>query len=99
MSIKKAILIVGIAICLLVGGHEAYKYYQEHQPIAEVGECLEVQAPPYGALKIYVMENDNANMVTTGVIEVEAFGTILQFPVKASYQELRDAGAKKVSCE
>lgn len=100
MNIKKSLITVGVAICLMIASNKIYNTYKEHQPVAEVGECLQIIDPMYGPIKILVVGNDNINAVSDLVIEVEIIENIkITTPIRVSYQELRESNAVKVSCE
>ncbi len=100
---KKALLGVAIAICLIVAGDRLYKFYQEHQPPFAVGECFSFTDPQVGEVKFEVVENNKVEGSTAAVGKIENVfgiaGVSIQIPVKASFQELRDSGAKKVDCQ
>lgn len=100
---KKGLLGVAIAICLLVAGSKIYKFYQSLQPPFAVGECFSVTDPRVGEVKFEVVENDKTNKVTTAVATIKnpfgLEGVSIQVPTQGSFDEIRESGAKKVSCE
>jgi hypothetical protein len=100
---KKALLGVAIAICLIVSADRIYKFYLERQPPFAVGECFSIDDPQIGNVKFQVVENDKVKATTAAVGKIENIfgiqGANVEVPVKASFQELRDAGARKVDCK
>lgn len=97
---KKALLTIGVVICLAIAGHKIYGYYQSHQPPFAVGECFSISDPRIGDVNFEVLENDKQNKITTAVGNVELMpGVQVQIPVQATFEEIRESGAKPASCQ
>lgn len=96
MSLKKTLLVMAIGLSLAAAGHRFYKFYYEHYPLAEPGECLALQEDAQA--RILVLENDNVKGICTALMEVDMGFMIIKFPGKVSYKDLRDAKVKKVKC-
>lgn len=99
---KKAILAVGIALCLMVAGSKIYKFYLSLQPPFAVGECFSVESQ-LGTINFEVVENHKAEKTTDAVGTVNApFGMVgvsIKVPVRVSFDELRDTTVKAAKCE
>lgn len=96
---KKALLAVGIAICLMVAADKVYNFYQSRQPVAAVGECLSITDPNVGAVQIEIMKNDNSAAASDVVLSFEVMpGARIYAAAKVSYEELRGLNAQKVEC-
>ena len=94
--LKKSLLGIVVSICLLSAGYRLYKTYYKYYPVANAGECLSIEANG-GKYKIHVIRNDK----DSSIITVD-FYTILgkvTLPGKASYADLRNYHATKVSCD
>ena len=100
---KNGLLGVAIAICLLIAGSKLYKFYKSLQPPFAVGECFSITDPKVGEIKFEVVENDIKNKRTTAVATINnpfgMEGVSIQVPTQGSFDEIRESGAKKVSCE
>lgn len=96
---KKALLVVGVAICLLIAGHKVYNFLEGRKPAAAVGECLGITDPNVGDVQIEITANDNSTKTSDVVISFEVMpGARIYAPAKVSYEELRSLGASKVEC-
>ena len=99
---KKALLAVGITICLLVAGDKIYKFYQSLQPPYQVGECFSVDSQ-IGTINFKVIENNKSEKTTDAVGTVNGpfgmMGVKIQIPVRVSFDDLRDATVKATKCE
>lgn len=96
---KKTLVGIAVAVCLFIAGLKIYSFYQAHQPPFEVGECFSIFHPQIGDVKFEVVENDKTEMTTVAVGQVDLMGYTIQVPVKATFDEIRESGAKEVSCE
>lgn len=97
---KKALLAVGVTICLLIAGTKIYNAYQAMQPPFEVGECFLISDPRIGDVKFQVVANDKVNRTTDAVGSLEVLpGMELQVPIRASFDDIRNSGAKETECQ
>jgi len=99
-SIPISLLSVAVTICFLVAGTHLYEFYQNHRPVAQVGECLEIEDSEFGPLKLKITNNDNWSAVSDAIVDTSISPEFkIQVPVQVSYEELRYLNAKKVNCE
>lgn len=98
-KMKKTLLAIGISVCLLIACLKIYKFYEAHQPPFAVGECFSVSDPKLGEVKFTVVENNKKDATTIAIGEVDLVLFKVSIPIKASFQDIRDSGAKKVDCQ
>jgi hypothetical protein len=101
---KKAILGVGIAICLLISGTKLYSFYKSLQLPFQVGECFKVVGTQLGDVNFKVVENNKTDKTTDAVGTINApfglEGVKIQVPVRVSFDDLRnDPSVKAAKCE
>jgi hypothetical protein len=100
---KKALLGVGVALCLLVLTSELVKAYDKYIPPYREGKCFELEGTPVGPIKFQVVENNMSGSYTVAVGTIKnpfgLEGVTIQVPVKAGFQDLRQSQTKGVSCE
>ena len=97
---KKALLAVGVTICLLIAGTKIYSAYRASQPPFEVGECFLISDPRIGDVKFQVVANDRVNRTTDAVGSVEVLpGMELQVPIRATFDDIRNSSAEKTECD
>lgn len=94
--IKKSLLGIMVAVCLLAIGHRFYKSWYEHYPLAAVGECVAVTED--SQVKMRIVSNDNKTGIVVGIMEIDFGFAVVQRYGQTTYKELRDVKAKKVSC-
>lgn len=101
---KKALLGVGITICLLISGTNLYSFYKSLQPPYEVGECFKVVGTQLGDFNLKVVENNKNDKKTYAVGTINApfvlEGVKIQVQVRISFYYLRnDPSVKAAKCE
>lgn len=99
---KQVTSLVGlmVTLCLVVAADKIYRFYEAHQPLAKVGECLAIISPLGGQIVLHIMSNDNINAISVANADLNVFpGVKIQVPIQVTYQELREAKATKVTCE
>jgi hypothetical protein len=92
-------LAIGVAFCLWMASAQLYSFYYNHYPLASKGECLAVV---YGNMPMKVTILSNNNEKGTSIVIVETYlinGTTFKSEAVATYKELRDMGAIKISCD
>lgn len=100
MSFNKILLISAISLAFIVALSKIYNFYESHFPIAQPGECVEFTAGENLGVQIRVVENHRAEGTMDGIIELEFLpGLKVSIPVHATYEELRESGAKKAKCQ
>jgi len=97
---KKALLTAGVLVCLAIASGKIWKFYQEHQPPFAVGECFIITDPNMGDINFHVDANDlvEARSQLTGHIEFLP-GVKIKAGAVATFEELRNSGAKKADCQ
>lgn len=99
---KKYLIYIGVILCLALAGQKVYTTYRaftDHTPVAEVGQCLEIQDKELGRLEVKILKNDNKTGVSEAVVAIEIMpGAKLYAGVKVKYDELRDLGAEPTEC-
>ena len=99
---KKYLIYIGVALCLALAGHKiytTYKSYFQNKPLAQVGECLEIQDEKLGRLEVKITKNDDQAGVSEAIVAIDIMpGSKLYAGVKVKYSELRDLGAEPTEC-
>ncbi|NJO48144.1 MAG: hypothetical protein HC840_00350 [Leptolyngbyaceae cyanobacterium RM2_2_4] len=95
---KKALLTIGVLICLAIAGDKIYEFYKSQQPPFAVGECFSITDPRVGTVIFEVLENTDGSSFAVGRVTLMP-GVEAEVPVKATYQEIRESGAESASCQ
>lgn len=101
---RKYLLGVAIALCLVVAGSKLYKFYLSTQPPFAVGECFSVESQQLGTINFKVIENHKNEKTTDAVGSVNnpfgMEGVNIKIPVRVGFDDLRDATVVKAAkCE
>lgn len=96
---KKYAIYFGVALCLAMAAHKVYDRFFKDQAPAKVGECLELYHPEAGLLELKVVKNDYKNSTSDVEVRFDLMpGASIKAVGRASFDELRELGAKKVEC-
>ncbi len=95
---KKAILAVGVTLCLMVAVHKIYSFLDSRKPVAAVGECLLAFDPSVGSVDIKILANNDSDRTTDISISFQMGFAKVRTGARVTYDELRSINANKVEC-
>lgn len=88
---KKALISIAIMLCVSVSAYKLFDVYLDHTPVAEAGQCVEVQVDDETAILGILQNDDKLGTSVVIVLSTYIVGEI-------TYRELRDLNAKQVTC-
>lgn len=97
---KKALLTAGVLVCLAIACGKIWEFYQDHKPPFAVGECFVVADQNFGDIQFRVAANDVMEAQSQLVGSMEYLpGLRLESSVTVTFEQIREAGAKKADCQ